>query len=150
MTLIKFKNNNDVNGFPAFPDFFDRFFHDFISRDLHSRDVFQSLPAVNISETSDYYLLELTAPGMSKEDFKLEIENRKLVIRAELKEDKKDVNKNYTRREFSYSSFSRSFNLPDAVSADAISAEYKDGILKIILPKNDEAKKKPVKEIAVS
>jgi HSP20 family protein len=150
MTLIKFKNSNDSENLPYFPSIFGNFFNDFMNNDLVAKNVFHSVPAVNISETPDKFIVELVAPGMNKQDFKLEVENRVLNISAKKKEEKKEENARFTKREFSYTSFSRSFNLPEIVSADSISAEYDKGILMIQLPKKEEAKQKPVREISVS
>jgi HSP20 family protein len=150
MTLIKFKNPNKADLLPYFPSVFESFFSDFMNSDLAEKNVFRSVPSVNISETPEKFLVEIVSPGMKKEEFKLEVENKVLTISAERKEEKKDENNRYTRREFSYSSFSRSFTLPETVMTDTISAEYKDGILSIIIPKKEAEKQKPVKEIVVS
>jgi HSP20 family protein len=101
-----------------------------------------SVPAVNISENDDAFTLELAAPGMTKKDFNLELDNGVLTISAEEKkeEEKKDNGGRFTRREFSYTSFKRAFSLPDSVQADKISAEYKEGVLMINLPKREDAK----------
>jgi HSP20 family protein len=101
-----------------------------------------SVPAVNISENDDAFTLELAAPGMTKKDFNLELDNGVLTISAEEKkeEEKKDNGGRFTRREFSYTSFKRAFSLPDTVEADKISAEYKEGVLMINLPKREDAK----------
>ena len=87
---------------------------------------------------------------MKKEDFKLAVENNVLSISSEKKEESKQENERYTRKEFSYSSFSRSFTMPEHVDTEAISAEYTNGVLKLTLPKKDEAKKKAVREISIS
>lgn len=132
-TLVK----NNENLFPSIPFMFDDFF---------TRDIFNltnlnqgdTLPAVNIQETEDKFILELAAPGMVKEDFKVELNNNNLVItsqRENLVEDK-DERENYTRKEFSYQHFSRSFRLPETkVQTDNISAKYDRGILNISIPK---------------
>ncbi|NJW51660.1 Hsp20/alpha crystallin family protein [Salinimicrobium oceani] len=101
-----------------------------------------SVPAVNISETDDEFSLEVAAPGKTKKDFNLELDNGVLTISSEDKreEEKKDSNGRFTRREFSYSSFKRAFSLPESVDSEKISAEYKEGVLKIKLPKREEAK----------
>jgi HSP20 family protein len=147
---MKFKNSNDSETMPYFPSVFGSFFNDFMNSDVVAKNVFHSVPAVNISETPEKFTVELVAPGMNKQDFKLEVDNRVMTITAKKEEEKNVENKRYTKREFSYSSFSRSFTLPETVSADSISAEYDKGILKVHLPKKEEAKQKPVKEIAVS
>ncbi|MCX2838998.1 Hsp20/alpha crystallin family protein [Salinimicrobium sp. MT39] len=101
-----------------------------------------SVPAVNISENDDAFNLELAAPGMTKKDFNLELDNGLLTISAEEKKEneKKENGGRFTRREFSYTSFKRAFSLPDTVEADKISAEYKEGVLMINLPKREDAK----------
>jgi HSP20 family protein len=149
MTLMK----RTQNGFPTFPSFFDRFFEgnlmDWNNWNFSSTDT--TLPAVNIKESNDAYLIEVAAPGMAREDFNVNYDNGRLTISSEHKNEKKDEGKDYTRREFSYQSFQRSFSVPEnMVSGDKISAAYKDGILNITLPKREEVKPKPPREIKVS
>lgn len=95
------------------------------------------IPAVNVSETEESYQLELAAPGKAKGDFKVEVENGTLCISSEEEETNESENKNYTRKEYSFKSFSRSFALPENVSDEEIEAKYEDGVLKITLPKNE-------------
>lgn len=127
------------------PDFFDtdRFFTDVWPSKM------QSVPAVNIKENDGRFDIEVAAAGMNKDDFKISLDDNILTISGEKKEEKKDDNEKYTRREFSYSSFSRSFTLPENADAENVSANYENGMLKISLPKRvkDEAKK--AKEIAI-
>jgi HSP20 family protein len=146
MTLIKWKNNSN----PATQNMFSDFFNDFFNDSLLSRDYFKSVPAVNISERANDYLIEMAAPGFTKEDFKVNVENDVLTIAAEKKNEKKDENSRFTRKEFQYSSFSRTFTMPDHVEADKIGAEYKDGVLSLTLPKKEEAKVKPARQIKIS
>jgi HSP20 family protein len=108
-----------------------------------------STPAVNIVEGNDEYRIEVAAPSLKKDDFKINLENDLLTISANKEESKEDKSETFTRREFSYSSFSRSFTLPETVNGEKISAEYKDGILKVNVPKREVAKAKPAKEIAI-
>jgi HSP20 family protein len=109
-----------------------------------------NLPAVNISENEKNYSVEVIAPGFRKEDFKLKIDDDILTISAESKSEKtEDKGKEYSRREYSYSSFTRSFHLPDNVRDDKIGATYQDGILKLELPKSKE-QVKASKEIPIS
>lgn len=112
----------------------------------------KSLPAVNIEEKEDKYSLELAAPGKSKKDFNIELDNDLLTISSEIKDEKKseDKDKNFTRREFSYESFRRSFTLPDTVDTNKIKANYKNGVLYVDLPKRDEAKTQPKRLIDIS
>lgn len=124
--------------------------------DFFGRDMFDwpqlgySSPKVNIREDNDNYYVEVAAPGMKKENFNLSLDNNVLQISSESKEDHEEKNGKYTRREFSYQSFSRSFTLPESVDAEKIEAKYKDGILSILMPKKEEAKQKPAKTIKIS
>ena len=110
----------------------------------------KDFPAVNISEDEKVYTVEVVAPGFRKEDFKLKVEDDMLTISAETKSDLKEPQngREYTRREYSYNSFTRSFRLPDNVKDDSISAAYQDGILKLDLPKS-KTQVKATKEITI-
>jgi HSP20 family protein len=143
MALIKF--NRDL--LPTVNNWMD----DFFGRDMFDLpQMGYSAPKVNIREDNDNYFVEVAAPGMKKEDFNLSVDNNVLQISSELKEEHDNKTDNYTRREFSYQSFSRSFTLPESVNADKIEAKYKDGILSILMPKKEEAKQKPAKNIKIS
>jgi HSP20 family protein len=109
-----------------------------------------SVPAVNILENKDEYRIEVAAPGLKKDDFKIDLDNMILTISSEKEEKKEDQEDRYMCREFSYRSFSRSFSLPGTVSADKISAQHNEGILTVIIPKKEEAKEKPVRQIKIS
>lgn len=137
MTLVKFNPEKKGNALmPGFNDIFESFFNDsFLSDRMISR-----VPAANISETTDNFHIELAAPGLRKEDFKLSLEQNVLSISAEQHQESTDQQKNYNKREFSYNSFVRSFTLPDSVNDSNIEAEYADGILKINIAKKEEAK----------
>src|SRR5258707_10176929 len=100
-----------------------------------------TVPAVNIVEKQDHYEISLAAPGMKKGDFNVDVEGNVLTISAESEQRKEDDNERHTRREFSYTSFSRAFTLPDGVVRDKIDASYENGLLKLMLPKTEEAKK---------
>lgn len=108
-----------------------------------------NVPAVNITEQPNEYLLSLAAPGMKKEDFKIDVDGNMLTISSEKEENKEEKNKKFTRKEYSYSSFSRCFSLPEEIKQEKIDAKYEDGVLKIILPRKEEAKKPALKKIAV-
>lgn len=110
----------------------------------------ESVPSANIKEQDDRFEVQLAAPGMDKKDFKIEIANNVLSISAEKKEEKTEEKENYTRREFSYDSFRRSFQLPATVNEDAVDASYKDGILTLALPKKQEAITGKRKEISIA
>lgn len=97
-----------------------------------------TLPHVNISEDNNGYYLDVAAPGLHKKDFKIEVDGNTLTVSAENEQNKEEKNENYTRQEYNYSSFCRSFSLPDEVLQDKISASYDGGILKLSLPKNEK------------
>ncbi|GAB3538161.1 Hsp20/alpha crystallin family protein [Pontibacter brevis] len=145
------KNNRGL--LPTIPSLFDdSIMGDWFNWPMNSNSERGSVPAVNVRETGDAYELEVAAPGMTKQDFKVELDNNMLVISAQ-KEDKheeENVKENYTRREFNYQSFVRTFSLPERlVEGDKISAKYHDGILHIAVPKTEEAKVKPAKQIEI-
>lgn len=98
------------------------------------------VPAVNIQEDEKQFMLEFAVPGMNKDDFKINLENQLLTISSDMKEEKEDTKTNYTRREFVFNGFSRSFTLPKNIVADKIKADYKDGILNISIPKDEKTK----------
>ncbi len=108
-----------------------------------------TIPAVNITENKDNYLVSLAVPGMKKDDFKIDVDGNMLTISSEKEETKEEKEKRFTRKEYSYSSFSRSFTLPDEVNKEKIEAKYEDGVLKLSLPRKEEAKKPAAKQIAV-
>jgi HSP20 family protein len=151
---MKWNGNGNNHLFPEFPSVFD----DFLTRDLfnfpmHSISKGSSVPAVNVKETDTAFELEMAAPGMEKKDFKVELEQDTLVISAqkENKSEEKSEDGKYSRKEFIYQSFRRSFNLPeDIVKADEISANYKEGILHIMVPKKEPAKPKLLKQISIT
>ena len=112
-------------------------------------DTLSKVPAVNIKENEKDFMLELEIPGFKKEDFNIEVDNDVLTISSEVKEEKETTNENYTRREFSISSFKRAFTLPETVNEDAINAVYEGGILTLTLPKREEALPKPKRMIEI-
>ncbi len=135
------------------PSFFERF----LNNDLTDWNLTNfsgtntSLPAVYVKVSNDEFVIELAAPGMEKKDFKINFKNNVITISSE-KEDKKEEKKdNYTRREFSYQSFQRAFTVPEnAIMSDKIEATYNNGILEIKLPKREEVKPQPEREIKIS
>lgn len=137
MTLVKFSNGNKGTALnPWIGDVFDNIFNDtFFSDRMVSR-----VPAVNISESEGNYHIELAAPGLKKDDFKISLDKNVLSIAADQESEQKEEKKNYSRREYSYQSFVRSFNLPDSVDQSKIQAAYENGILKIDVAKREEAK----------
>jgi HSP20 family protein len=121
------------------PSVFDDYFKPW--KDLFDfnggRTITATVPAVNISEEKDQYKISVAAPGMEKDDFKIDIDDDILTISAETENEEETP----TRQEYNYSSFSRSFRLPASVVKDKVEAKYKDGILKLYLPKTEEARK---------
>ena len=105
---------------------------------------------VNIKETADAYFVEMAVPGLKKSDFHIDLDNQVLSISTETEEEKEQREENYTRREFGYSSFKRTFTLPETVDDGKIKAAYNQGILSIHLPKKEEAKQKPARSIKIS
>jgi HSP20 family protein len=108
-----------------------------------------SVPAVNITENKDNFEVSLAVPGLKKDDFKIDVDGNMLTISSEKEESKEEKEKAFTRKEYSYSSFSRSFSLPEEVNKEKIDARYEDGVLKLILPRKEESKKAISKKIAV-
>lgn len=108
------------------------------------------VPPVNIVEKDNEFDVEVAAPGMKKEDFHVTCDDGVLTIKAEREEKKEEKEKNYTRREYNYNSFERSFTLPESVKADQVKAKYEDGMLRLTLPKKEEAKAKPKREIKIA
>lgn len=108
-----------------------------------------TVPAVNVTETDKSYDVTLAAPGMSKSDFRIDVDNHLLTISSEKEHREEENAKKFTRKEYSYTSFSRSFTIPEEVNSEKIEAEYRDGILHITLPRNATKKEKPGKTIAV-
>lgn len=136
MALVKFNDPKKTNGYATFNELFDSFFNDGYLAHKPAHQV----PAVNVSETEHAYHLDLAAPGLKKEDFKISLEKDLLTISADVKQESTEETAKYNKREFSYHAFSRSFNLPDLVDHAKIEASYQDGVLKVSIPKKEEAK----------
>ncbi len=134
----------------SWPSLIDEFMNDNLMPRFFNWETGQNLPAVNISEGKDEYKIELAAPGLGKEDFKISLDNNVLTISSEKEVTNESTDENLLRREFNFSAFSRSFNLPETVNGEKIKASYNDGVLNITVPKKEEAKVKPVKEIKIS
>jgi HSP20 family protein len=156
MKLTKRKNNRShrqewVENSFSLPAMFD----DFFTRDLF-RPSFTSTgvstPAVNIIETSDDFRLEMVAPGMKKENFNLQLQDDVLTISYDHEDNREGARLHwkYRTREYNYHSFTRSFSLPETIMSDKIQAKYEDGILNVIIPKRDDAKGKPARQITIS
>jgi HSP20 family protein len=128
---------------------------DFLNRDLptvfsQNFNTGMSLPMVNIRETAEAYFVEMAVPGLKKSDFRIDLDNQVLTISSEIEEKEVSQDSRYTRREFGYSSFKRSFSLPLTIDDGKIKADYKAGILSIHLPKREEAKQKPARNIRIT
>jgi HSP20 family protein len=146
MSLVKSTKKEEL--FPSLlSDFFD--YDKFLGNRWFEKEFSQSLPAVNIKEDGQQFDIEFAAPGFSKNDFKIDVEQNVLTVSAEKKEEKNEENKRFTRKEFSYNSFSRSFTLPPSVNAEKIDAKYADGLLQLHIPKKEELKTLPKKQIKV-
>lgn len=138
MTLVKFNHEKKNNSLlPGFNDIFESVLGD---RFFSENQRMGSLPPVNIMESNEGYHIELAAPGLRKEDFKINVERDQLSISAETSTENKTEDRRYNRREFKYSSFVRAFTLPDSADAERIQASYNEGVLMINLPKKEEAK----------
>jgi HSP20 family protein len=145
MSLVRFSNQ-----FPAlFDHFFENDLYDWSNRHFSTTET--TLPSVNIKESSDEFEVELAAPGFTKSDFMIELNHDLLTISSEKKiENETKEGQQFARREFSYQSFSRSFTLPNTVDNDKIKAKYDNGILRVMIPKKEEAKPKPSRQIAIA
>ena len=133
------------------PPFFASLIDDFINTDWNLKvPTFSgTVPAVNIKELDSQFEIELAVPGMKKDDFEIEVEDGVLSISSTQEEEQVNEKGKFTRREFSYSSFRRSFTLPDSVNPTKIDATYKEGVLLVLLPKHKEAQPQPKKLIKI-
>lgn len=132
------------------PNLADEFFGKDFLTNFFDNQTGINMPAVNIIEGKDDFKIEVAAPGLKKDDFKIELDNNLLSISSGKEENSVEKDKEYMRREFSYCSFKRSFSLPDTVNADKINAAHNNGILEITIPKKEEAKVKPIKQIKIN
>lgn len=121
------------------PSIWDEFFQGWPDFNGKRTTPFLTVPAVNISEEKDHFSISVAAPGMKKEDFKIEVSGSQLIISAEKEFSAEEKGKKFTKQEYNYSKFSRSFDLPDSVVADKINAAYADGVLRLTVPKKAEA-----------
>lgn len=130
-----------------FPSFFDELF--FPNFRLKSPNRLPEVPSVNIKDTNKDFELSLVAPGLTRDAFKLELDEGVLTISSEVEDEETQNNDQFTLREYKYGSFSRSFTLPDSINSEKIEAQYKDGVLLVTFPKRKEALKIPKKLIEV-
>ena len=144
------RNQHRSGNFPAWSSFIDELLNE-ESGHIKNSDFNKGIssPKVNIKESIDGYTLEMAVPGFKKSDFMIDLENETLSVSAELKDEQEQSNDNYTRKEFGFASFKRTFLLPDTVQEDKIEATYADGILSLSIPKREEAKPKPARKITI-
>lgn len=131
----------------VFDDFFKPWNEWFDGGNIWGRTV--NVPAVNITENKDAFEVTLAVPGMKKDDFKIDVEANMLTISSEKEETREEKDRKYTRKEYSFSSFRRSFTLPEEILKEKIEAKYEDGLLTISLPRKEEIKNLAAKHIAV-
>jgi len=131
---------------PSVLDDFFKPWNEWFDGGLYGRTM--NVPAVNIIEHKDEYLVSLAVPGMKKDDFTIDVNGNMLTISSEKEEHKEEKDKKFTRKEYNYSTFSRSFTLPEEINKEKIDARYEDGVLKIALPRKEEVKKN-IKHISV-
>ena len=151
MTIVKWQNpsrnavvNRNTNFKSPFSDILDFWGDDFFTKERAAY-----VPAVNVWEENGKYNLELSAPGFQKEDFKIELHNGVLTVSGEYKTEKENTGKNFSRKEFNYGSFQRTFSLPESINEEAVEAKYENGILTISLA-NLEEPKKAIREIKIA
>lgn len=138
--LVRYENKPVLN----------RLFDDFFSmNDIYKNSIMAKTPAANIIEEEQQFLIEIAAPGLKKDDFKIKMDKLVLNISVEKEQNQEENESNYTKREFSYTSFSRGFNIPETIDVEKIEATYEKGILIIKLPKKEEAVLKS-REIKIS
>lgn len=149
MNLIK-KNWSNMSGVPnLFDDFFNRELFNWGNNNYSSTST--TVPSVNIVENADTYQVQVAAPGMEKNDFEIKLDGQLLTISSSKQDSNESQDGNYTRREFSYQSFQRSFELPkDVVDQENIQAKYENGLLMLTIPKKEEAKQKPPRLIEIN
>jgi len=131
------------------PAYWDDFFNDSFFNGFAPATSNNTTPAVNVVEEEKAFRIEVAAPGLSRKDFRIDLENDILTISSEQKETKDEKSRRYMRREFSYNSFKRSFQLPDTVDMEGIRANHESGILHIVLPKKEEVVQKAPRKIDI-
>lgn len=145
MSLVKWNNRTKT---PSIYSMFDNFFND-EDQFMNAVSKGTTVPAVNVSEDDKAYKLELAAPGKVRDDFKVEVKNNSLCISSEIETSNEVEELNYSRKEYSYDSFDRSFALPENVKEEAIKAKYENGVLIVTIPKT-ETEKPTTKSIPVA
>ena len=134
----------------ASPSYLNGFFGKDLFNEINTPAFSGSVPAVNVIENQEGFRIEVAAPGLSKSDFTLNLEKNQLTISAQKEKVEEETNEKYTRREFKFNSFQRTFTLPNSIDGDKIEANYSEGILSVALPKREEAKEKPARQIEIA
>lgn len=148
MTLVKFKN--EAHPFQKWVnETFDAFNRDDYAS-LMDNKTFGHLPPVNVKETKDHFFLELMAPGRKKSDFNITLEKDQLTISNKVESKSDEATEKWTRKEYGFASFTRTFGLPESADGSKVNAEYVDGVLKISIPKKEQAVDKGAVEIKIS
>lgn len=150
MTLVSVKPESRRIQAPRFSNLIENIFENDFPSFFTNEWSRTSVPLVNIKDTKDAYAIDVAAPGFSKDSFNIKVEDSMLTISAEASEEKVEEGEKFTRREFAHNSFKRSFTLPKTIVADKIAAAYENGILKVSLPKLEEAKTKGTIEVKIS
>lgn len=149
MTMLTVKPESGRIAFPSFSSIIDSFFeNDFPN--LTRSEFFKTPALVNIKDTKDSYQIEVAAPGFKKEEFSVKVDGNLLTIAAESKKESETTDEKFTRKEFNFSSFTRSFTLPKTIEVTKVAASYENGILTVTLPKKEEAKENPQIEVKIS
>ena len=144
MSLIKRKHTH------RFPSIFDELMTPDWFGGFAVNETTKSLPAVNIKESDVDFTVQVAAPGLKKEDFNIELDNDMLTISSEVKQEQEAQNEKFTRKEFAYHAFKRSFTLPETIDKEGINAGYESGVLVVSLPKLKEAQPQPKRLISIS
>lgn len=132
------------------PNLVDEFFGKDVFPSIWDYNSGASVPAVNVLESKEDFRIEVAAPGLQKNDFKIDLHNNVLTISSEKEEKHEENEDKYMRREFCYTTFKRSFTLPNSANTEKVSATHKDGILNVVVPKKEEAKERPVRRIEIA
>jgi HSP20 family protein len=146
--MLPTRRRQNEGDMPAFSRMLENFLTDVPS--IFRTGSAQTTPSVNVRETNNAYLVDVAAPGLKKEDFKVNFDNDVLTISSEKEESKEEKDERFTRREYSYAAFERSFSLPQTAEAEKMEAKYENGVLEIKIPKKELAIKKPSKQIRIS
>ena len=149
MTLLTVKPENGRLTFPRFSSFIDGFFENEFPN-VRAAEIFKTPALVNIKDTKESYRIEVAAPGFKKEEFSIKVEGNILSLSAESRQETETVEEKFTRKEFNFSSFARSFTLPRTIDVAKVAAAYESGILYVTLPKKEEAKVNPSIEVKIS